>query len=139
MKPNAKTLSPTRIQLLAILGDLIENARRLTISGHAAPEQQQFLQGVGKLAADAAAWPEENFTFEDGVVYVLLDRMNEIDNVQPLLASSLEAAETYARSRCDKEYGEGKYMFTDKSIGGVTAYYANGIEVFNVMTETMVA
>lgn len=139
MKPNEKTLSPTRVQLLAMFGDLIETARRLTISGKAAPEQQEFLQGVGKLTADVASWPEENFTYEDGVIYVILDRIAVLDTGKPLLASSLDAAERYCRTRCDKEYGEGKYMFTDKSLGGVTAFYANGTEVFNVMPETLVA
>lgn len=138
MKPNKKTLSPTRIQLLAMLGSLIESAKKLTLSGHAAPEQQVFLQTVGALSRDAAVWPEENFTYEDGVVYVILDRINEIDVGKPLLASSLEAAEKYCRSRCDKEFGAGKYLFTDKSLGGVTAFYASGREVFNVMPETLV-
>lgn len=138
MKPNEKTLSPTRIQLLAMLGDLITTARNLTMSGHAAPEQQQFLQGVGKLAADASAWPEENFTFEDGVVYVIIDRLTKVPTGMPLYASSLEAVEKYCRTRCDKEFGEGKYLFSDKSIGGVTAFYANGTEVFDTMPETLV-
>jgi hypothetical protein len=138
VKPNEKTLSPTRIQLLAMFGDLIDAARQLTMSGSANPDQQRFVQGVGKLAKDVASWPEEDFTFEDGVIYVILDRMERVTSSKPLLASSLEAAEAYCRSRCDKEYGEGKFLFTDKHIGGVTAYYASGKEVFNVMPETLV-
>tara|TARA_R100000951_G_scaffold113184_1_gene114712 strand:- start:639 stop:1007 length:369 start_codon:yes stop_codon:yes gene_type:complete len=121
-----------------MLGTLIEEARKLTISGHAAPEQQEFLQGVGKLTADAAQWPEEDFTFEDGVVYVILDRLAKVDQGMPLMASSVEAAEKYCRKRCDADFGEGKYMFTDKSIGGVTAFYANGTEVFNLMPQQLV-
>ena len=138
MKPNEKTVSPTRVRLIAMVGDLVSTARQLTLSGHAAPEQQQFLQGVGRLAADMDQWPEEDFTFEDGIVYVILDRMAVLDKGKPLLCSSMEAAETYCRARCDTEFGEGKVMFTDKSLGGVTAYYANGKEVFNVMPEAMV-
>lgn len=138
MKPSEKTLSPTRIQLLAMFGDLLEGCRKLTMSGHADPSQQEFLQGVGKLTADVAAWPEENFTFEDGVIYVIIDRLSKVPTGMPLYASSLEAVEKYCRTRCDTDFGEGKYMFTDKSIGGVTAYYANGTEVFNTMPETMV-
>lgn len=134
----SRPLSPTRVQLIAMFGDLLSAAQQLTLSGSAAPEQQAFLRSVGSLAADAALWPDENFSVEDGVVYIILDRLSRVHDGMPLIAGSPAAAEAYCRKRVEDHYGAGKVLFTDREIGGVKAYYANGTEVFNVMPEYLV-
>ena len=131
-------LSPTRIQLIAMLGELVAAAAKLTATGTPSPEQRAFRKAVGKLNKDMQQWPDENFSFEDGIVYVILDRMERLESGRPLLASSMEAAEKYCRARIEQEYGEGRALVSDRSLGGVTALYANGNECFNIMQETLV-
>ena len=131
-KPQITALAPTRVMLLAMLGELADTAFRLNGSE---PARIMFTKMVGKIRQDIASWPMEEFTMADGIIWVLLAK-RPIAAGMPLLASSFEVADSYVRGVINLE--NDRRLITTTCIQGVTIWYANGEEQFSVMEEAMV-
>lgn len=70
-------------------------------------------------------------------VYIILTRVPGVKETRPVMASTFAIAEKWCKDNM-RARSAGKALITDRVEQGITALYADGIEMYNIMAEEMI-